>query len=169
MPELAAVAYKSRASPHCSDVDLYYLLAQARARNVVANLTGVLLYDRGSFFQWLEGPREALRPVWASIRADSRHADLEVVFDDHRSFRLFAGWTMQLAHRDKEQQRAVRGSVTFDTRLLDELHASPQSMPVLLATFGTADRLDRPPLSAPNDHDRVQSAQRQTRPHDPPQ
>ena len=167
MPDLSAVAYKSRATPHCSDVDLYYLLAQARSRNGASDLTGVLVYDRGYFFQWLEGPREQLRQVWASIGADPRHADLEVVFDDRRLFRLFEGWGMQFAHRDKDQQRTVRASFTFDACLLDELHASPRSLPELFATFGTASGLIRHPPTAPTDDDRIHANKRFTRLQDP--
>ena len=148
MPALSAVAYKSRATPHCSDVDLYYLLAQARARNDASDLTGMLVYDRGYFFQWLEGPTEALRTVWASIHADPRHAQLEVVFDDDRPRRLFDGWDMQFAHRDQAQQRTVHASFTFDAGLLDELHAFPHSMPELFATFAMVSARVRPPLSA---------------------
>lgn len=152
MSDLYAVAYKSRATRHCSDVDLYYLLAQARACNSAMDLTGVLVYDRGFFFQWLEGPKETLRQVWASIGADPRHTDLEVVFDDYRLFRLFGGWSMQFAHRDKDHQRTVRSALTFDACLLDELHASPQSLPELFATFGTESGLVRHPSAvASND------------------
>ena len=135
MSELAAIAYKSRATTLCTDIDLYYLLAQARARNLAAALSGVLLYDRGFFFQWLEGPIEAVHQVWSSIRRDSRHREIDVTYDDRRDSRLFEGWHMQLAHRDEQQQQTVHGSITFDARHLDALHDSPHDMSAFFASL----------------------------------
>lgn len=101
--------------------------------------------------QWVEGPSQQLRLTWDRIRADTRHTEIEVVFDGSRTFRLFGGWHMQLAHRDKEQQRTVRDSLNFDASLLDELHQSPQAMPAWFAAFGTAGGLVRHGPSRPLD------------------
>ncbi|NDA71690.1 MAG: blue light sensor protein, partial [Betaproteobacteria bacterium] len=32
-----------------------YLLGQARGRNQAEMITGLLVYDRGLFYQWIEG------------------------------------------------------------------------------------------------------------------
>lgn len=50
------------------------ILASSRRRNAGLGVTGVLLYQAGTFVQLLEGPPEAVRHLYQDrIQADSRH------------------------------------------------------------------------------------------------
>ena len=69
------------------------LVASAR-HNKPAAITGVLLYDRGRFLQWLEGPRDAVESRYKAISEDPRHTDLEVVLRKTASTRRFGRWHM---------------------------------------------------------------------------
>ncbi len=70
------------------------ILAAAARHNRPAAITGALLYDRGRFLQWLEGPRAAVERRYAKIVEDPRHTDLEVVLRQPSPERRFAQWRM---------------------------------------------------------------------------
>lgn len=145
---LSVIVYRSRAVVPASDVDLFYLLAQARERNEIEGVTGLLLYDRGHFYQWIEGDEQSLHRVWNSIRMDRRHTDIEVLADRTIPFRLFTRWSMQFAHRDRQFVRFMDGFAAAHPLLLDDLHAAPEAAPRILASFG---RLDHGRSSFPGD------------------
>ena len=137
MSSLSAIIYRSRAVAAPSDLDLFYLLAQARRRNDAMELSGLILYDRGVYFQWLEGTNIALGQVWNSIRRDPRHADIIVLADQTIPVRLFSSWHMRFAHRDHKHESIVDGFSVADPVLLDDLHLNPEKTPNILATFST--------------------------------
>ena len=67
---LSAVVYRSRAVRSLASPDLHALTEVAQSRNTREAVTGLMLYDGGSFFQWLEGPAEGVGRVMNSIRRD---------------------------------------------------------------------------------------------------
>jgi hypothetical protein len=131
----SVIVYRSRAVIPLTDIDLFYLLMHARERNEVNDLSGMIIYDRGHFFQWLEGTDQALGQTWNKIRNDARHTDIRVLADQPIPTRLFAGWTMQLAHRDPQHDMVMDGFVVAEPSLLDDLHLNPGKVPNILASF----------------------------------
>lgn len=135
MKDLSALVYRSRATAPQSDIDLFCLLAQARQLNEKAGLSGMLLYDRGWFFQWLEGPTAALGKTWTRIRRDPRHRDLTIIADQPVPVRLYSDWNMRFAHRGRQQEAVLEGFVMADADMLDDLHLNPEKTPNILAAF----------------------------------
>jgi hypothetical protein len=135
-PSLSAIVYRSRAIVPFSDTDLFYLLAHARENNAKLGLSGIIVYDRGQFFQWLEGHDEPLGRMWNKIRDDDRHSEVQVLIDQQIPTRLFAGWSMQFAHRDRQHESIVDGFVVAEPSVLDDLHLNAQKVPNILAAFG---------------------------------
>ena len=86
--------YRSAARTPFSQRQLVELLTQARITNAEHDLTGMLLYDDGSFLQVLEGEKEPLFALYARILRDPRHTEttklLERVIDE----RQFGDWQM---------------------------------------------------------------------------
>jgi hypothetical protein len=130
------IVYRSRATSACSDTDLYYLLAQAQERNELADVSGLLLYDRGYFFQWIEGAEDDLAPIWASIQVDARHRDVNVLADQEIAERKFKDWSMRFAHRDAQHANVVHGFLNVAADFLGRLHLDVQSVPRLIASLG---------------------------------
>lgn len=135
MRNLSALVYRSRAVVPLTDVDLFYLLGQAREANARDGISGLLLYDRGWFFQWIEGPTEPLGLAWNRIRRDPRHHEIAVLADQTIPVRLFPDWHMRFAHRDRQHEAAVDGFVLAEPDLLDDLHLNPEKTPNILAKF----------------------------------
>ena len=107
---IGCLTYQSRAVSRPSESDLGQLVAQARERNRRLGVTGMLLYENGRFLQTLEGPPTGLSAVWASIRRDERHRDIEVLTEHMVSSRLFSDWDLLLYSREQESRRATGAS-----------------------------------------------------------
>lgn len=95
--------YCSQATTDFGPDDLVELLADARARNTEAGLTGMLLYCSQSFLQMLEGDQAELEPTYSRIGADRRHMNLRLLLNVDTSARLFPDWTMGFEHVDDEE------------------------------------------------------------------
>ncbi|QZH74433.1 MAG: BLUF domain-containing protein [Erythrobacter sp.] len=105
---IGCITYKSRATATPSPSDLHSLVGKARARNRKLNVTGMLLYENGSFLQTLEGPPDKLDALWASIKQDSRHDHIEVLSEHVVPARVFSNWDLLLhSHLDKPSASAV--------------------------------------------------------------
>lgn len=107
---IGCLTYQSRAVSRPSESDLGQLVAQARERNRRLGVTGMLLYENGRFLQTLEGPPAGLSAVWASIRRDERHRDIEVLTEHMVSSRLFSDWDLLLYSREQGSRRATGAS-----------------------------------------------------------
>lgn len=89
--------YRSTASRNLQASELEDILRTARSRNLALGLTGCLHYESGLFFQWLEGPAEAVAEVLESIRKDDRHRDVVVLISGTQDKREFQDWKMRFS------------------------------------------------------------------------
>ena len=119
---LSTLVYRSRASSPMNARALAALLVAARARNHALSVTGLLIYDRGTFFQWIEGPSAAIAALWQSIRHDPRHHHVECLGEHRIPVRLFGEWDMRLAHRESTGATADSASMIAPDATLDQLH-----------------------------------------------
>ena len=76
--------------------ELSDILAVSRERNRVDGVTGVILYQEGSFAQVLEGPEDAVRACFARIEKDRRHSGCTVILEEKADARLFENWDMEI-------------------------------------------------------------------------
>ena len=76
--------------------ELSDILAVSRERNRVDGVTGVILYQEGSFAQVLEGPEDAVRACFARIEKDRRHSGCTVILEEKADARLFEDWHMEI-------------------------------------------------------------------------
>lgn len=96
---IGCLTYKSVATASPSPTDLRALVGKARARNRKLSVTGMLLYEDGSFLQTLEGPPDKLDALWSSIKLDPRHEHIEVLSEHMVPARLFSDWDLLLHSR----------------------------------------------------------------------
>lgn len=94
MSDLVAVAYVSSASHPFSEDELNQLLVGARSSNDAEQVTGVLLYDEGNFFQYLEGPVDGIERIYRRIKASKDHHGLIQLFSRGIPERHFQNWSM---------------------------------------------------------------------------
>ena len=101
--------------PHSME-QLVALLQEAREVNGSRDITGLLLYREGSFFQILEGPEQAVRQIFGRIEADPRHEQVRVLFTPETQNREFADWQLGFLNLDGVDVSALSGYSDFLNR-----------------------------------------------------
>ena len=93
-PDLKHLIYCSK--PTAFDQEcLSEILTVSRENNTQTDVTGALICRSDLYFQYLEGPIEAVDNTFKRIRLDTRHSDIHKIKEDKTSRRLFASWAMR--------------------------------------------------------------------------
>lgn len=134
---LYQLMYSSQATAPMTVDDLEQILVDARTGNEERNVTGVLVYVDGVFFQILEGEGRVVREVMTSIARDTRHCSVKVFHESEVDARAFDSWRMAYLSPTAEQVSAWAGlpGTTTIENLLDELHRNPQRAPTMLLSL----------------------------------
>ena len=133
---LVRLLYASRAAKPLEAADVDSILAQSRANNPKAGVTGVLCYSGDLFIQVLEGGRDAVCELYNTIVRDGRHQSVRILSYEEISERRFGDWTMGhvnvarvnptllLKYSKKAELDPFSGSGKALMALLDELIAT---------------------------------------------
>lgn len=105
--------YVSSATYEMSDAELLHLLEQSRARNLRQNITGMLLYAGGNFFQVLEGERRDVEEIYDAILKDPRNTGNIVIEKEGIEERTFPAWSMGFRHLTADQHGHIPGYTEF--------------------------------------------------------
>jgi hypothetical protein len=96
-PLLYSLVYCSRAAAGVDDAEVARIIASARSHNPRKEITGMLVFGGGLFFQWLEGPRKSIAELMERLRRDARHDTIVLLSEDEEPReRLFPQWDMEL-------------------------------------------------------------------------
>ena len=110
------LGYVSTEAVKFSDEALVALLSEARTANTDRDVTGLLLYREGSFYQVLEGSEAAVMATFRDIEGDPRHKEVRVLFDGETDAREFADWQMGFLNLDGVDMDTLSGFSDFMTR-----------------------------------------------------
>ena len=110
------LGYVSTETEKFSDEALIDLLTVARNANTDRNVTGLLLYREGSFYQVLEGSESDVMATFHDIEEDPRHKEVRVLFDGETESREFADWQMGFLNLDGIDMNTLSGFSDFMTR-----------------------------------------------------
>lgn len=97
MSELIGIAYKSQALADITSERIDAILADSRQYNREHDITGVLFYAPGMFFQYFEGAPDAMQATYQRIQAASAHSNIEQLHQTTIKQRQFDGWHMAFA------------------------------------------------------------------------
>lgn len=89
--------YTSSASGGVAAKTLGKIMASAHRNNERSGVTGLLMYNDGSFIQILEGEARSVDETFSRIRADRRHLRVLKLAEREGQDRLFPDWSMALA------------------------------------------------------------------------
>ena len=100
-PPLCTFVYCSRAAEGVDEAEVARIVESAQRRNLARGITGVLVFGRGVFFQWIEGPPAQMQQLIARLHDDPRHSDV-VALDqsEERRERLYPDWEMEQVQAD---------------------------------------------------------------------
>ena len=97
LPLLYNLVYCSRATPGVDDAAVAGIIAASRRHNPARGITGLLVFGSGVFFQWLEGPRDNVLELMATLKTDPRHDQVVSLSESEEvRERLFPEWDMEL-------------------------------------------------------------------------
>ena len=103
------LVYVSTAVREFGGEELRELLDEARRNNSKEDVTGMLLYHGGSFFQVLEGDREAVERIYGRVAQDSRHQAVTTLHEEEADERAFGDWSMAWLELNDSTLREVPG------------------------------------------------------------
>jgi Sensors of blue-light using FAD len=100
-PVLDTFVYCSRAADGVDDTEVDRIIELSQRRNVARDITGVLVFGSGVFFQWVEGPPAQVENLISSLQGDPRHYDI-VTLDRsvEKRARLYPNWEMERVGAD---------------------------------------------------------------------
>ncbi|PWQ92306.1 BLUF domain-containing protein [Leucothrix pacifica] len=113
MTNLTRVIYASRAARYFSSNDILELLSRARHNNSSLNVTGMLLYDHGSFFQVIEGSESVINALFDKISKDKRHTQVTKISTESITKRQFGEWSMGYASVSADEIKDAAGMNDF--------------------------------------------------------
>jgi len=125
-----------------SDVDhgetaLLSLLEQSRAKNHRLDITGMLVYHQQQFVQVLEGEREAVETLYATIAKDYRHRRVGIVHEGLIDTRGFDAWSMGFIDTAEHDLRDIPGysQILADGAVAKNMNDHPTTAKKLLFSF----------------------------------
>ena len=97
MPDLYQLVYVSRiTSIGLSSASTLNDIAETAIKNNKATqVTGIMCYGNGSFFQYVEGSEQALTNLKNRILMDDRHKDMHILDFSAVDKRRFTGWSLR--------------------------------------------------------------------------
>jgi len=110
------LGYVSAEAVKFTEEALIALLTEARNANTDRNVTGLLLYREGSFYQVLEGSEADVMATFHHIEGDPRHKEVRVLFDGETESREFADWQMGFLNLDRIDMDTLSGFSDFMAR-----------------------------------------------------
>jgi hypothetical protein len=70
------------------------IVSTARKRNAQAKISGFLMFDRERYHQILEGDADKVDALYARIKSDPRHTNVETLRREEITSRGFPDWSM---------------------------------------------------------------------------
>jgi len=134
MSELIELVYASRSNVERNkgglgvEPEIGRILTQSRRNNEPEKIGGVLCFGNDTFFQCLEGEREAVEKLYNKLHEDPRHREVTLLRKRPVERRRFKLWAMKYltldgALRAKLQKRGRDrfDPFTFDDETIDEV------------------------------------------------
>lgn len=109
------LVYKSKPAPGYDPDDCTEILFQSRRNNPKMGITGALLYTGSYFVQALEGSEEAVRDVYAKVKRDPRHQQIECLSEHEVEEAEFGRWTMAFPRTKVNENSDLEHQLEFMT------------------------------------------------------
>ena len=115
MTTLVNLIYASFALELMSEAELLNVLTKSRDNNARLDITGMLLYRRGSFLQVLEGDKRVVDDLFKVIARDPRHYRITRLQERSVTKREFENWSMGFANLDSVDSATIPGYSSYMT------------------------------------------------------
>ena len=126
------IIYISSAVKKMDDDDLLDILKTSRENNKKNNISGMLLYDNGSFIQVLEGEDSFVDNTFINIQNDERHNHILVMQNRDVDSREFSEWSMGFKNISNINKTKIDGYAQFQSLLFNNFSDSSLAKKILL-------------------------------------
>ena len=101
--------YVSKEAYPLKQSDLDDILELSSKNNKEKEITGMLLYIEGRFFQVLEGEKETIEELYNYITIDPRHKDVTLIATGRHEKRIFNKWSMRFNRITEREFSRISG------------------------------------------------------------
>ncbi len=91
---LSQLVYVSTRKANCSNEEIEKILRSCQVNNASLDITGVLLYSKNKFIQYLEGDSKELLALYDKIKGDKRHEKAVIISYGPIKSKEFPSWQM---------------------------------------------------------------------------
>ena len=112
------LTYTSMAAPLLVTHDIKRILEIAKKFNSENKITGCLLYYKHRFLQILEGEEEIIEELYAKIKQDKKHFNVNLLHINEINERIFPKWSMAFKELNKNQIEKLTGTGLFEDNLI---------------------------------------------------
>ena len=91
--EFRTICYLSNTSSALSQKELFQIFDVSIKNNNLNAISGTLIYSLDRFFQILEGPSDTVLKTFENIKKDSRHNDINTIFNKPSAKLHFEAYT----------------------------------------------------------------------------
>lgn len=113
MPLVHCIYCSSSTDANLSKEDLQEILEQSRKNNQSLDVTGILLFEGGAFFQVIEGEEGVVSSVYRKIEKDKRHQKVTKLIMEEISERAFGLWSMGYPQVSRKELKEIPGLNDF--------------------------------------------------------
>lgn len=98
---MICIVYISSAKLGLTHGEILNIVADSRINNEKQGLTGLLLFNSGTFMQLVEGEESNVDVLYRKIEKDRRHTDMKLLLKEPITHRNFSNWTMGFKNIEK--------------------------------------------------------------------
>ena len=135
MTELSFLLYVSQATDSLSEEAQTALREKTLLYGQRENVTGVLVYRKGFFMQYLEGHEEELLDLFQKLRGNPRHFNVRVLSRGTLDKRLFNDWSVRWVNQDNSGPSSQSLIDLFETVLSPRGSTSTNEISAVLRRF----------------------------------
>jgi len=115
-----AISYVSTAERSLSETEIRQILNDSEINNNKQNITGLLLYSEGNFFQIIEGDQKQIVQLYETIEDDSRHFNVIKLFGKEINKESFDGYKSDFISEDARYSSARLQNYEHYLEVLDK-------------------------------------------------
>ena len=127
--------YVSTAAKRMTKDNLQSILMESLRHNSDHNITGILLYDQGSFCQVLEGDKKDVLSLFKKIKKDKRHFNVITISEKDIQYREFSAWSMRFINLDFYDREMIQGYQTISGKRMNWTHINASLAKNILMQF----------------------------------
>lgn len=125
------LTYRSKAREEMTLKEIQNILDVAAIENRKFNISGCLIYHRGTFIQIIEGDRKDVLALYSKINNDIRHSCVELLWEGASEKRYFPDWEMAFYSTDIGASEADIREFEQNLSLFSEFCDKPSAATIL--------------------------------------